>query len=229
MKPRYAVYYAPAPDDPLHTATSAWLGRDASTGRSVSRVTPPSLSGLDIEALTADPSGYGFHATLKAPFELADDSSEHALAAAVSAFSRSREAFTASIAPATLGDFIAFRIDRSCPEMDALEAECVRAFEPYRAPISDFDVARKRKAGLTPEQDRYLLEYGYPYVFEFFRFHMTLTGRVRDAETRGLVLEALKSMFEPVSGRHVFRGLTLFKQDARGAPFHHVLYAPFRA
>ncbi|KAF0185238.1 MAG: DUF1045 domain-containing protein [Hyphomonadaceae bacterium] len=227
MKPRYAVYYAPAPGDPLHAATCAWLGRDAFTGQAASRVTPPGLAGLDLDALTADPAGYGFHATLKAPFELAEGCAESALAEAVTGLSGARTAFTANIAPATIGDFIAFRIQGACPDMDALEADCVRAFEPYRAPITEYDIVRKRRAGLTPEQDRYLLEFGYPYIFEFFRFHMTLTGRIRDPDTRAVVLEALKVWFEPVSGPHVFGGLTLFKQDARGAPFHHVLHAPF--
>ncbi len=229
MKPRYAVYYAPAPSDPLHMATCAWLGRDAATGEAVGRITPPGLAGLDLDALTADPRSYGFHATLKAPFELAGDTSEDALASAVADFAATRTAFTASIAPATIGDFIAFRIEGACGEMEALEAGCVRAFEPYRAPISEFDATRRRKAGLTPQQDRYLLEFGYPYVFEFFHFHMTLTGRIRYPRQRDEVLHVLKAWFEPVSGPHAFGTLTLFKQDGREAPFHHVLQAPFAA
>ena len=64
---RVALYWAPAVDDPLHRLGSAWLGRDAETGASIAQ---PSIPGLDLPALTADPRRYGLHATLKPPFHL---------------------------------------------------------------------------------------------------------------------------------------------------------------
>src|SRR4051812_29789724 len=62
---RLALYWAPEVDDPLHHLGSAWLGRDAESGAPVPQ---PKLPGLDLAALTADPRGYGLHATLKPPF-----------------------------------------------------------------------------------------------------------------------------------------------------------------
>ncbi len=226
MKPRYAVYYAPAPEHPLHAAASAWLGRDAATGEDLRRLSPPELSSLDLDALTSDPRGYGFHATLKAPFELADAATEEELVNALADFANARAAFGATITPATIGDFIAFRIEGKCPNMDALASDCVRAFERFRAPISHYDIARKRKAGLTPKQDEYLLDFGYPYVFEFFQFHMTLTGRILDKTARDDVVRELKTWFAPVSGLHTFNTLTLFKQNERNGPFQHICQAP---
>ena len=49
-------------------------------------------------------------------------------------------------------------------------------------------------AALTPRQRDYLDRWGYPYVFEEFRFHMTLTGRL-PAERREPVVAMLRERF----------------------------------
>jgi hypothetical protein len=64
---RLALYWAPDLDDPLHRDGSSWLGRDAETGAALPQ---PRVPGHDLAAITADPRGYGLHATLKAPFRL---------------------------------------------------------------------------------------------------------------------------------------------------------------
>lgn len=219
MSPRYAIYYAPAADTPLWRKASAWLGRDAYSGQNLVRAAPTGLKNLDLDALTADPRVYGFHATLKAPFELHPDRTEAELLAFAARFCAARAPFTASIAPAALGRFLAFRLTASTPQMDALHVACVREFDAFRAPLSDFDLARRRKAPLTPEQDARLVQWGYPYIFDDFRFHMTLTGQIRDEAERMNVLSALQAHFAAESGPHHFDGVAVFKQDARDAPF----------
>ncbi|WP_374569886.1 DUF1045 domain-containing protein [Phenylobacterium sp.] len=220
MTARYAIYYVPPRGSALADKAAAWLGRDAFAGRALARPALPGLEGLDLDALTADPRGYGFHATLKAPFELADGATESALLAFGETFAAGRAPFTAAIAPASLGRFLAFRLEAACAEMDALHGACVREFDRFRAPLSDFDLARRRKAPLSPEQDERLLAWGYPYVFEDFRFHMTLTGAIREPELAERVLAALREHFADVSGPHAFDGVAVFKQDERNAPFH---------
>jgi putative phosphonate metabolism protein len=219
MTARYAIYYAPSAATPLWDKASAWLGRDAYADAPRERPALPALADLDLDALTADPRGYGFHATLKAPFELAEDATQAELLAAVRAVSGGLAAFEVPIAPAALGRFLAFRLQASSPEMEALHGLCVREFDAFRRPLSDFDLARRRKAPLTPEQDQRLVAWGYPYVFEDFRFHMTLTGQIRDEALRERVLGVLQDHFAPETGRHRFDGLAVFKQADRDAPF----------
>jgi hypothetical protein len=113
--------------------------------------------------------------------------------------------------------------------MQALHSACVRAFDPFRAPLSAADLERRRKAPLSPEQDARLVEWGYPYVFEDFRFHMTLTGAIRDEGLRNRVLTALKSHFALESGPHRFDGVAIFKQPDRHAPFEILQRFAFRA
>jgi hypothetical protein len=180
MTARFAIYYAPPADTPLWRKASAWLSRDAYTGEVVERPRLPDLDDLDLDPLTADPRGYGFHATLKAPFELTPDSLESELLDAARSFAAKAAPFEAAIAPAELGRFLAFRLQDGEAQMLALHAACVESFESFRAPLSEDDLARRRRAPLTSEQDARLLARGYPYILEDFRFHMTLTGQIRD-------------------------------------------------
>ena len=56
--------------------------------------------------------------------------------------------------------------------------------QPLAAPLTPVELERRRAAGLTPEEDALLLRWGYPFVLERFRFHLSLTGALRDAERR---------------------------------------------
>lgn len=220
MTPRYAIYYAPAADDVLWRMASAWLGRDAYDGGALTRPQVPGLHDLDLDALTAAPRGYGFHATLKAPFELIADRAEAELLAFAAAFARRQPAFEVPIAPAALGRFLAFRLETPSPQMDALAEACVKEFDTFRAPLSDHDLARRRKSQLTPQQDERLTTWGYPYVFNDFRFHMTLTGAIADDAVRARVLAALQEHFAEIPRTHRFDGVALFKQERRDGPFN---------
>jgi putative phosphonate metabolism protein len=218
MSARYAVYYVPAAADPLGRRAAAWLGRDAFTGERLARPALPGLDDLDLDAVTEDPRGYGFHATLKAPFELAEETGEAELLAFAEAFAGARASFEAPLAPARLKRFLALRLAQPCPQMDALHRACVEDFDRFRAPLSDFDLARRRKAPLTPEQDARLTAWGYPYVFEDFRFHMTLTGGVGEDAVAERLLAAFQGYFGDVAP-HRFDGVAIFRQDGRHAPF----------
>lgn len=229
MTARYAIYYAPRADSTLWEKASAWLGYDAYGGEVVARSAPAGLQDLDLDTLTQDPKGYGFHGTLKAPFEMAAWRTEAELLDQVARSAVRLPAFEVPIAPAALGRFLAFQLRHPSPEMQALHALCVRDFDGFRAPPSDADLARRRKAPLTPEQDARLVEWGYPYVFEDFRFHMTLTSAIRDEALRARVLAALTDHFAAETGPHLFDGLAVFKQDDREAPFRILQRCDFSA
>lgn len=219
MTARYAIYYAPRRDCALWRKASAWLGRDAYDGASLERPDFPALRDLDLDGLTADPRGYGFHATLKAPFELAEGATEADLVGFSAAFAEARTPFAAEIAPALLGVFHAFRISEPCPEMAALHEACVRDFDRFRAPLTEPDIARRRRARLSEDQDRKMLTWGYPYIFDEFRFHMTLTGAIRDEVVSSRIGDALAAHFAEETGPHLFDGVAIFKQADRASPF----------
>ena len=174
---RYAIYYAPPPESPLWRFGSDVLGYDAATGATRPPLAPEGFSAEEWLRLTAQPRRYGFHATLKAPFRLAEGATEDDLVAAGRSFARKRRAFDLpDLAVAALETFAALTTREPSEPLSALSAACVEAFEPFRAPHSPEELARRRSAALTEAQQANLERWGYPYVFDEFRFHMTLTG-----------------------------------------------------
>lgn len=106
-----------------------------------------------------------------------------------------------------------------CAPLHAFAGEVVRRFERFRAPLTSADIARRRPDELTGAERQNLVQWGYPYVFDEFRFHMTLTGRVA-AERRDAVESVLLDHFAEFHGRPLaIQGLALFREQARGADF----------
>jgi putative phosphonate metabolism protein len=212
---RVALYYAPLPDDELTTLGSAWLGRDPVSGASIAQ---PNLSG--IEEVTAEPRRYGFHATLKPPTQMAPGRTLAALVGAVRAMAANIAPFELPrLAVQDLRGFLALRETTPCPALQALADACVEQIDPFRAPLSQAELARRRAAGLTAGQDAMLLRWGYPYVFDSWFFHMTLTRRLSTRE-KATFLPAAEAYFAPAlhASRRV-SDLCIFRQAAPDAPF----------
>lgn len=215
MQQRAAVYYAPQPDDPLFAASSCWLGRDP-----VSDMTAPQPDLPGIEEVTAEPRLYGFHATLKPPFRLAEGRSwDELLQAARSLAERMPRFELPPLAVSDVHGFLALRETEPSAPLQALADACVAELDAFRAPPSEAELARRRRNGLTPQQDAMLVRWGYPYVFETWFFHMTLTRRLTAAE---------KLLFQPEAERWFTRALLLprtvadiclFVQPSPGASF----------
>ncbi len=217
---RYALYATPAADDPLCRAAVAWLGRDAFGG---AEGPLPEIDGLTsgmLETYVADPARYGFHATLKAPFSLAEGASEEELLLAVESFAAQSPPITLpELVIRRLGRFFALVPNEPVEELDAWAGRIVAAFDPFRAPLSEADIARRRAAGLTLDEEANLLRWGYPYVFAAFRFHMSLTGRV-PREDLEAVEAALRRHFAAFESRPlVVDRLAVFVEPEKGAPF----------
>ena len=214
MTARYALYFAPPPDSALWKFAGRWLGRDAATGETLD---PPDGVHPD---WTADPRRYGFHATLKPPMALAPGRDEAELLAAAETFVADHPRFTApSLRLAELGRFLALIPSAPSGDLDAFAADCVRFFDPFRAPQSASDLEKRRAHGLTPRQDEHLRRWGYPYVFEEFRFHITLTGSLDD-DARAAARTLLEPAVAPFTRDPLeIDALSVFKQDTRDAPF----------
>lgn len=217
---RYAFYFTPARDDRLTIAASAWLGRNAFGGEALPPPSVAALSPAEIAYHTAAARRYGFHATLKAPFTLAETESETSLLAALDEFAaRTRPFVIPRLMIGNLDGFYALVPAARVPELEDFAAEVVRLFDRFRAPLSEAEIARRNPEALTPSEVRHLVKWGYPYVFEAFRFHMTLSGRVFGSEAQR-VEAALAEVFEPLLDRPVpVDGLALFVEPEPGAPF----------
>jgi hypothetical protein len=212
---RVAIYYAPLPDDPLMRLSSAWLGRNPVTNAPVAQ---PAVDG--IEEITAEPRGYGFHATLKPPMSLVDDANWTNFVAAVREVGAATAGFELPpLAVADLRGFLALRETTSCPPLQALADVCVERLDRFRRPASAEELARRRRATLSAEQDAMLVRWGYPYVFETWFFHMTLTRRLSNAE-KAIVLPAAEAWFAPaLSVARRVEDICIFTQASADAAF----------
>jgi len=217
---RLALYWAPDLDDPLHAAGSAWLGRDAETGALLP--IPPERA-----AITHDPRSYGLHATLKPPFRPAAPYAE--VLAAATAFAAAQTPFELPpLAVANLEGFLALREQAPCPALQALADASVTTLDSFRAPSTPEEIARRRPDRLSPRQRGYLEAWGYPHVFADWRFHVTLTQRLAEAEMAEFRPQAEAAVNPAAMRPRLVNSVCLFTQAEPGAPFLIGGRLPFR-
>lgn len=220
---RFAIYYAPPEDSTLVRLAASWLGRDAFSGLMPDA---PPCNGFSREvwrAITSDPRIYGFHATLKPPFRLAAGRREDELHEGLLRFAGSQVAFLAPpFRIGRLSSFLALTLSEPCPAFEELAAACVREFDEFRAPAPPEEIARRRRAELNPQQLQYLDQWGYPYVMDEWRFHMSLTSSLRP-ELLETVQPHLEEVFRPYCREPVsVDSICLFEQPDAGEPFRVV-------
>ncbi|MCA8926510.1 MAG: DUF1045 domain-containing protein [Alphaproteobacteria bacterium] len=227
---RYAIYYAPAADSALWRFGIGWLGRDPVGGEALPQPAVPGLSAAALAAATGSPRNYGFHATLKPPFHLADGTDAAALLAAARSFAAGRPAFDAPpVGLRRIGRFQALGLTAPCPTMEALAADCVRSFDAFRAPPSADELAQRRARGLSEPQEANLQRWGYPYVMEEFRFHMTLTDSIRDDAVHAAIAAYLEPRLSPFAAAPLpVDAICVYRQETRAAPFLLVQRFPFQ-
>ncbi|WP_040604851.1 DUF1045 domain-containing protein [Sagittula stellata] len=194
---RYAVYFMPS-EGALQTFGAGWLGWDAIAGAEVAQTALPATV-PPIEQITRAPRKYGFHGTLKPPFHLQGSLPDLKEAVATLA-QRTAPARAAGLALTRLGRWFALTPTGDISGIGRIAAACVTELDAFRTPPSVAELDRRRKAGLTDRQDHHLRKWGYPYVLDQFRFHLTLTGKVEkdilDA-VEAAITDALPPLPEP--------------------------------
>ena len=215
---RYAIYFMPPPGDPLWAFGSSVLGYDAATGKDVAFPGGDDFAELPLADWTSEPRRYGFHATLKAPFELAADYCEADLLAHARHFSK-RAAFTLPpLALVKMGRFVALISPQPSPALQALAADCVRDFDAFRAPLSAADRARRLAHPLPERQVQNLERWGYPYVMQDFTFHMTLSGSLGEPD-RSILHALLLHAYAPLARPLTINAIAVCVQPERNARF----------
>lgn len=222
MTRRYAIYAAPSPDQAIARLAAGWLGWDPDAAVARSQPEVPGLSQSRLEELTREPRRYGFHATLKPPFRLRPSRPEGDLLAAMESFAQTREPVQMpQLELARMGKFLALRPKQGNLAAHRLADACVESFDDFRAPSTETELARRRAAGLSARQEQYLLRWGYPYVFEDFRLHFTLTGQIHDDREASILAGFLEALFAPqLVAQHTIREICLFQQDDPARSFH---------
>ncbi len=229
MNQRYAIYFSPADDSALGIFGASVLRRHAL--ESTPYINPDLPYNFDNTpywlSCIKKPAHYGFHATLKAPFELAPGQTAASLLNDVSQFCATRKSMTLEgLEPRRTRRFDALAFAQQPDAVHRFANAVVEHFEPYRAPLGEADLARRHKDNLTPEHIENLERYGYPYVMNQFNFHMTLSGTQPDDESGWL--QWLRTIYPMmVEEAPVLDRLSVFHQPDRNTPFTRIAEYPF--
>lgn len=211
---RYAIFAVP--EGAFFETASNWLGWNSVSGSETRHPNLPNLPDSP-EMLTATPRKYGFHGTLKPPFRLAEGLNPEDLETALEGFCALRPAVTIPrLVIKPLGGFVSCVPETPCDALADLAASTVAGLDPFRAPAPEEELARRRKTGLSARQERMLQYWGYPYVFDEFRFHLTLSGKLERPEAEALAGQ-LNNHFSPVLPEsYMIRDLCLLRENADG-------------
>jgi len=222
---RYAIYVVPGSGsgDPagalLRETAERWLGRSV-TADPVMPGVPDGWTREAVDAITVSARRYGFHGTLKAPFRLAAGRTPEELDEALTRFAAGRErALVPRLRLARLGGFFALIPGAEAADLCALADEVVTAFDRFRAPATEAEIARRRPDSLTARQRELLKAWGYPYVLDEFRFHLTVTDSIPAAQ-QPAVEATVTDWFSASLGATVpVDALALFTEEEPGASF----------
>ncbi len=220
---RYAIYYAPAAASDLALFAAAWLGWDPASGTTVAHPDAPPLAPADVARVTRSPRRYGFHGTLKAPFRLTAGAAYDDLQSAVAALASTLPpVLLPGLRLSRLGRFIALTAIGDEAPLATLAERLTVDLDALRAPLDAAELARRRDAGLSARQDEYLMRWGYPYVLDEFRFHLSLTGALppEDLERAEAALRPLVKRFEPVE--MIIGEVCIFADPGTGSNFRIV-------
>ena len=215
---RYALYYTPPPDHPLRHQLEKWLGRDPVTNQPVRQPEFPSIPSSFLKELTRTPRRYGPHATLKAPFRLGPGKTERMLKDAIQEFCRHYEPFILPpLIVSGIDNFFCLTMDQYSHTLNSFAAACVRSFDHFRAPATSLEMAKQRAMILSEKEKNYLRQWGYPYVLDTYRFHITLTQRITDPTDREQIKMALDRFFSPALEEPLpVDGVALFVEPGPG-------------
>ena len=219
---RIALYYAPPASSAWWRAGCEWLGRDAETGRLIETPEEPAISALgqSVAALTSSPRRYGWHGTLVAPFHTAEGVTPQQVLSEAREWASHITQFDAPLSAVEMGRFVALRATR--PDDDEsirrVAASALYALASLRARPSAEDAERRLASGLSERQRTLLHEWGYPYVLDEFRFHMTLSDALDSTSVRAAIVSLWQTRAETL-GPLPFHGAALFVQPHPGAPF----------
>jgi len=219
---RYAIYFAPRAHSRWWSVWSGWLGHDAIKRTPLAR---PNVSGVEpglLAELVKEPSRYGLHATLKAPFKLRTGAHISDLEEFAINFAAQQQPFTLNLKIERLGNFFALTPVQVDSKINTLAGVIVKEFARFAMPPSQSEIDRRRLSGLSAHQDEMLLRWGYPYVMDCFRFHISLSGHLKgiDSNVETLIKNALNLQLNSViSEPLVFDSICLFEEPAAGQNF----------
>jgi len=219
MQDRYAIYFVPSADEEYYQRISQWLGYSIHTGRPVSQTElSPTLQ--PFTGFTRHARMYGCHATLKPPFRLKPNLKEKQLVKIFKHFSRLFPPIQCSgLQIENIGRFVALTLTDECPRLHELATDCVQTFDLFRDDLTPAEFNKRQPERLSPNQLLMLKQWGYPFVIDEFRFHITLSDPLPESSLAACK-KALIDDLSPIPSRpFILDSISLCYQPAPSKPF----------
>lgn len=220
MSERYAIYLTLVEHSPLYQLAATWLQHDIYK-RHCPESEHKALKDLNrARRYTAKASQYGFHATLKPPFTLKKGHSSGELIKAFRDFAKQQQSFECGpLILSELAGFIALVCAGNNDRLNALASNCVTTFESFRQSLTSHEIKKRRPETLSARQWQLLERWGYPYVMDEFRFHMTLTDTL-PAEDMKRITPLLADYLNPYLNQPLMvNQISLLYQPNTASPF----------
>jgi hypothetical protein len=178
---------------------------------------PPAIDQPVRSRHTTGPARYGFHGTLHPPVALAPGVDAGGFGAEVAGVARRHRPLRVGLSWAWFGPWLVLAPEPQPPALGDLADDLVTTLHPLRRPPTGEEQARRRAAGLTARQELHLERWGYPYVFDEFRFHLTVAGPVPEPERPAV--EALARWWFEGWGCLEVADVAVVAEPAPGQPF----------
>ena len=212
---RYAIYYVPSENSELDLFGKCWLGWDPYKGVETTKSDLSKLPSFKkFSSLVLTPKQYGFHGTIKAPFRLKNEYTYNDLENKVREISKQIHSFYFDqLIIKKLGNFIGL-IPTNNLKINAVSNKFVEELDYLRDELSESEIKKRKPHKLTSNQKQMLFKWGYPYVFDEFKFHLTLTSKLNVVEIDD-VLRSLQNILKQVNLNKIsFNNICIFGQKS---------------
>ena len=212
---RYAIYYAPSENSELDLFGKCLLGWDPYKGVETTKSDLSKLPSFKkFSGLVLTPKQYGFHGTIKAPFKLKNEYTYNDLENKVREISKQIHSFYFDqLIIKKLGNFIGL-IPTNNLKVNAVSNKFVEELDYLRDELSESEIKKRKPHKLTSNQKQMLFKWGYPYVFDEFKFHLTLTSKLNVVEIDD-VLRSLQNILKQVNLNKIsFNNICIFGQKS---------------
>ncbi|MBL7004053.1 MAG: DUF1045 domain-containing protein [Gammaproteobacteria bacterium] len=222
---RFALYFTCAAEDSLYQKATEWLGHCIYNQNN--DLSPSFSLESNQYRMVQKAAHYGFHATLKPPFRLRSGTTQAELEEHLQDFTLTIPPFKCSALKINaIHNFIALTPSQTCNELNHLAAQCVLEFEYFRAPLNEAERQKRLSSSLTSRQLQLLNQYGYPYVLDEFRFHMTLSDRLPSNMINDAMLQLMVEFSPFLSSNLEVDHIYLCQQTKPSEPFYIVRSYP---
>ena len=221
---RVAIYFLPKKNSSLENFGKNLLGRDINKKKKISLTRRQKYfinRGFtyfdELKDYCEEPAKYGFHATLKAPFRLKRNVKTKNFYDVISHIAAQHSRFKIKGLKIVYSKKFTFITSRKPNKLLInLENDLVKHLDTFRAELNKTEIKKRIPDSLTFKQNKYLKEWGYPFVLDQFKFHMTLMNQNNNKLSNKQKLELEKLIYKISNNLLEFNEISLLGENKNG-------------